>query len=214
MFISVRNSTTAADLGPDPTSNCAATTCTGTVDLNAQLLKFVNRIVSTSGGFPQYSSSTLGRAKSTFGSFVLSETNSAACSGLPGVSNAFIAAQYTVDAVLMASSLGYRRIVFHQAVSAWYSSFWGTNNAYTVKPPFLGALLASEALGSRSAGRVVAMTVDDSVSGDHYPAYAIYEDDSPSRVLASEITLTRQPRRSHQHDHRSVGRLYGDACRP
>ena len=83
------------------------TKCTGVVDPQAVLAKFVARITFGSGGLAQYTASDVRKANQTVGAVALGETNSAACSGIPGLSNSFVAALWTVDSTLAAAYRGF-----------------------------------------------------------------------------------------------------------
>jgi uncharacterized protein (TIGR03437 family) len=62
----------------------------------------------------------------------LTETNSVACSGMPGVSDAFASAIWGLDWILYSAQLGLRRINFHTGSTGGQNSFY---NAIASGPP-------------------------------------------------------------------------------
>lgn len=67
---------------------------------------------------PQVAAADAANATLIFG-----ETNSASCSGRSGISDTFGAALWSVDYVLMASSIGVPRVYFHLGAESEYSAF-------------------------------------------------------------------------------------------
>jgi hypothetical protein len=91
--------------------------------------------------------------------FVLGETNSYSCSGLPGVSNTYAAALWAVDWALLAAEKGATGIYFHGSLSTTCQPYTpicktGTNQ-YVAKPLYYG-LLFTHLLGS---GQMLGTTV-------------------------------------------------------
>jgi hypothetical protein len=77
--------------------------------------------------------------------FIIGETNSASCSGIAGVSNAYAAALWAVDYVLLAAEKGASGIYFHGSLSTYctrYTPICNTGSGYVAEPVYYGLLFA------------------------------------------------------------------------
>ncbi|BCS19486.1 glycosyl hydrolase family 79 C-terminal domain-containing protein [Aspergillus puulaauensis] len=105
---------------------------------------------------------------------VFGETNSATQGG-GGISPTFGAALWIVDYVMQLVTMGTEAIYFHQGtIGNCQYCWWGR---YTTGAPYYGAYFATMALANADK---IAPLDDQSTA---YAAYAIYENDSPVRVL-------------------------------
>ncbi|OJI95828.1 hypothetical protein ASPVEDRAFT_48145 [Aspergillus versicolor CBS 583.65] len=105
---------------------------------------------------------------------VFGETNSATQGG-GGISPTFGAALWIVDYVMQLVTMGTDAIYFHQGtIGNCQYCWWGR---YTTGAPYYGAYFATMALANADK---IAPLDDQSTA---YAAYAIYENDSPVRVL-------------------------------
>ncbi|KAL4947659.1 hypothetical protein BDW69DRAFT_204185 [Aspergillus filifer] len=105
---------------------------------------------------------------------VFGETNSATQGG-GGISPTFGAALWIVDYVMQLVTMGTEAIYFHQGtIGNCQYCWWGR---YTTGAPYYGAYFATLALAN---AEYIAPLDDQSTA---YAAYAIYENDSPVRVL-------------------------------
>jgi hypothetical protein len=78
--------------------------------------------------------------------YVIGETNSASCSGIPGLSNTYAAALWAVDYVLLAAEKGATGIYFHGSLSTTCTSYTPICNTgtgkYVAEPVYYGLLFA------------------------------------------------------------------------
>ncbi|KAI0355952.1 glycoside hydrolase family 79 protein [Trametes cingulata] len=117
--------------------------------------------------------------------YVLGETNSAACHGTPGVSNAAGAALWAIDYMLQAATLGIQEAYFHEGIGYTYNFFQPTvlNRSTAdgsplnppqppqVQPLYYAGLVVGSFIGSSGSTKVFELEVNDpNVSG-----YAAYE---------------------------------------
>jgi hypothetical protein len=96
--------------------------------------------------------------------FVIGETNSASCSGLPGLSNTYAAALWAVDWVLLAAEKGATGIYFHGVLTTACNSYTpvcktGTGT-YVAEPVYYGLLFA-HLLGTGQMLRTTVTTTAD-----------------------------------------------------
>jgi hypothetical protein len=96
--------------------------------------------------------------------FVIAETNSASCSGLPGLSNTYAAALWAVDWVLLAAEKGATGIYFHGVLTTACNSYTpicktGTG-VYVAEPVYYGLLFAHLLGTGQMLGTTVASTAD------------------------------------------------------
>lgn len=119
--------------------------------------------------------------------YLMMETNTASCGGFAGISDSFGAAIWGVDYAMTLVYNNFSGANFHVGgQQAFYNPFTPppTNqssfHSWTVGPIYYSAVVVAEALGSQ-----VSQVLDlNANSGSVYtPAYAIYENGSPVRVL-------------------------------
>ncbi|WP_329410268.1 glycosyl hydrolase family 79 C-terminal domain-containing protein [Nocardia vinacea] len=116
----------------------------------------------------------------------LDESNSANCSGLPGVSDTYAAALWAVDYVLLMASHGVSGVNFHGSLgpcdSVSYSPVCADSQVslrhgqFTVRPLFYGILFA-HMMGTGVFERTSV------ASGRNLTAYAVRRDDGRTRVM-------------------------------
>lgn len=125
--------------------------------------------------------------------YILGETNSFACHGAPGVSNAAGAALWTLDYLLFAPQAGISKVFFHEGIGFKYNLIQPVTLTRStldgsplpsplpphVQPQYYAAIIASEAIGATGSSRAVELVVNDNqVSG-----YAFYEHDTIVRAV-------------------------------
>ncbi|KAI0628062.1 glycoside hydrolase family 79 protein, partial [Trametes polyzona] len=120
---------------------------------------------------------------------LMDEFSSAACGGIPGQSDTFAAALWTVDYALQMAEVGYAGAYLHtRERGVTYNLFdppegpAGSPGAWTTNPSFYGMLPVFEALQSANGSRVVDMDLENSMTDRKatVAGYAIYDDASPT----------------------------------
>ena len=116
--------------------------------------------------------------------FVMFETNTASCSGFPGISNSFGAALWALDWALTMAYSNFTAALFHVGgQNAYYNPFTPpptnqtTFHKWTVGPVYYSALVMAEAMGPHNTSQVVDLT-----SNTNTPIYAIYENGAPTKM--------------------------------
>jgi hypothetical protein len=116
--------------------------------------------------------------------FIVFETNTASCSGFPGISNSFGAALWALDWAFTMAYSNVTSALFHVGgQNAYYNPFTPppTNQSaihqWTVGPVYYSGLVMAEALGPSNASQIVDLT-----SNIYTPIYAIYENGAPTKV--------------------------------
>lgn len=117
--------------------------------------------------------------------FMVFETNTASCSGFPGISDSFGAALWALDWSLTMAYSNITGALFHVGgQNAYYNPFTPppTNQSsfrqWTVGPVYYSALVMAEAMGPSNASQVVDLTTNT-----YAPIYGIYENGSPTKVV-------------------------------
>jgi hypothetical protein len=118
-------------------------------------------------------------------SFIMFETNTASCSGFPGISNSFGAALWALDWALTMAYNNFTAALFHVGgQNAYYNPFTPppTNQTkygveWTVGPVYYSALVMAEAMGPRNKSQV-----SDITQNINTPIYAIYEGGAPTKL--------------------------------
>ncbi|KAI0255534.1 hypothetical protein BJV78DRAFT_1151513 [Lactifluus subvellereus] len=116
--------------------------------------------------------------------FIVFETNTASCSGFPGISNSFGAALWALDWAFTMAYSNVTSALFHVGgQNAYYNPFTppptnqSTIHQWTVGPVYYSGLVMAEALGPSNASQIVDLTTNI-----YTPIYAIYENGSPTKV--------------------------------
>ena len=112
------------------------------------------------------------------------ETNTASCSGFPGISDSFGAALWSLDWAFMMAFRNFSTALFHVGgQNAYYNPFTPppTNQSafrrWTIGPVYYSALVMAEALGPSNASRVLDLTQNMLT-----PIYVIYENGTPTKL--------------------------------
>ncbi|KAF8486953.1 hypothetical protein DFH94DRAFT_621281 [Russula ochroleuca] len=112
------------------------------------------------------------------------ETNTASCSGFPGISDSFGAALWSLDWAFMMAFRNFSTALFHVGgQNAYYNPFTPppTNQSafrqWTIGPVYYSALVMAEALGPSNASRVLDITQNLLT-----PIYVIYENGTPTKL--------------------------------
>lgn len=112
------------------------------------------------------------------------ETNTASCSGFPGLSDSFGAALWALDWSLTLAYNNFSTALFHVGgQSAYYNPFTPppTNQSsfhqWTIGPVYYAALAMAEVLGPSNVSRVLDLT-----QNQFTPIYVIYEDGTPTKL--------------------------------
>ena len=116
--------------------------------------------------------------------FIMFETNTASCSGFPGISDSFGAALWALDWALTMAYSNFTAALFHVGgQNSYYNPFTppptnqSTFRQWTVGPVFYSALVMAEAMGPTNASQVVDLTTNINT-----PIYAIFENGAPTKV--------------------------------
>jgi hypothetical protein len=117
--------------------------------------------------------------------FIMFETNTASCSGFPGISNSFGAALWGLDWALTMAYNNFSAALFHVGgQNAYYNPFtpppsnqtkFGTQ--WTVGPIYYSALVMAELLGPQNKSQI-----SDITQNVNTPIYAIYENGAPTKL--------------------------------
>jgi hypothetical protein len=116
--------------------------------------------------------------------FIMFETNSASCSGFPGISDSFGAALWALDWALTMAYSNFTAALFHVGgQNAYYNPFTPppTNQSHfrqwSIGPVYYSALVMAEAMGPHNTSQLVDLTTNDFT-----PIYAIYENGAPTKM--------------------------------
>jgi hypothetical protein len=112
------------------------------------------------------------------------ETNTASCSGFPGISDSFGAALWALDWAFTLASNNFSSALFQvSGQDSYYNPFTPPPanqtwlHQWTVGPVYYSALAMAEALGPSNASRIVDLTQNELT-----PIYAIYENGAPTKL--------------------------------
>ncbi|KAK8866161.1 hypothetical protein IAR55_001312 [Kwoniella newhampshirensis] len=123
---------------------------------------------------------------------VMLETNTASCGGFPGLSDSFGAAMWMTDYALQMAYGNFSAALMHVGgQNVYYNPFTpppsnqSTTKQWTTGSVYYATLLVAEAFGQSNVSRIVDMTPTPDVDANniYHPAYAVYENDAPSRVV-------------------------------
>ncbi|KAH9061953.1 hypothetical protein EDB87DRAFT_1716698 [Lactarius vividus] len=168
-----------------PDDNCAAVyPSRGGVVQNPQDI-FINYLQhNASTNMASYYTNSTAFAVQNGKPFVMFETNTASCSGFPGISNSFGAALWALDWALTMAYSNFTGALFHiGGQNAYYNPFTppptnqSTFHQWTVGPVYYSALVMAETLGPHNTSQVVDLT-----SNINTPIYAVYENGAPTKV--------------------------------
>ncbi|KAI0270636.1 glycoside hydrolase family 79 protein [Gloeopeniophorella convolvens] len=116
--------------------------------------------------------------------FMMFETNTASCSGFPGISDSFGAALWGLDWAFTMAFNNFSTALFHiGGQNAYYNPFTppptnqSTFRQWTIGPIYYSALAFAEALGPSNASQVIDLT-----QNEFTPTYAIYENGTPTKL--------------------------------
>lgn len=117
--------------------------------------------------------------------FIMFETNTASCSGFPGISNSFGAALWALDWAMTMAYNNFTAALFHVGgQNAYYNLFTPPPSnqtkygmEWTVGPVYYSALVMAEVLGPHNASQV-----SDITQNINTPIYAIYEKGAPTKI--------------------------------
>ncbi|KAI9451263.1 hypothetical protein BJY52DRAFT_123356 [Lactarius psammicola] len=166
-----------------PNNNCAAVYGTGT-PLNPQDVfpYYLSHNGSSSLITGYINSAQFAMANNK--PMIMFETNTASCSGFPGISDSFGAALWGLDWALMMAFNNFSTALFHVGgQNAYYNPFTppptnqSTFRQWTIGPIYYSALVMSEVLGPSNASQVVDIT-----QNQFTPIYAIYENGTPTKL--------------------------------
>ncbi|KAI9432699.1 hypothetical protein H4582DRAFT_1087499 [Lactarius indigo] len=168
-----------------PDDNCAAVyPSRGGVVQNPQDI-FINYLQhNSSTNMASYYLNSTAFAVQNGKPFVMFETNTASCSGFPGISNSFGAALWALDWALTMAYSNFTGALFHVGgQNAYYNPFTppptnqSTFHQWTIGPVYYSALVMAETLGPHNTSQVVDLT-----SNINTPIYAVYENGAPTKV--------------------------------
>ncbi|KAG6857115.1 hypothetical protein H0H87_009242 [Tephrocybe sp. NHM501043] len=117
--------------------------------------------------------------------FIMFETNSATCGGLPGISDSFGAGLWALDYGLSMAASNFSHALLHiGGQNVYYNPFTAppTNqssfNQWTVGAIYYSVIIVAEVFGKSNVSQIV----DTSNNGDYMPSYAIYDNGALSKV--------------------------------
>ncbi|KAG6856828.1 hypothetical protein H0H87_000305 [Tephrocybe sp. NHM501043] len=154
-----------------PTNNCFARYGMGSfVDPQTTFPTFLNHTAGSSL-IAQYLD-TSARAQALGKPFIMFETNTATCGGLPGISDSFGAALWAVDYGLTMAAANFSGALLHV----------GGQNVYynwTVGAIYYSVLVVAEVFGKSNVSQII----DTSNNGIYNPSYAVYDGGALSKVV-------------------------------
>ncbi|KAI0052506.1 glycoside hydrolase family 79 protein [Auriscalpium vulgare] len=170
-----------------PNNNCAAVYGSGTpVDVQATFPSYLNHGAAT--GLIQSYINSSNFAMENNKPMIMFETNTASCSGFPGISDSFGAALWSLDWAFTMAFYNFSTALFHVGgQNAYYNPFTppptnqSTFREWTIGPVYYAALVMAEALGPSNASQVVDLGMND--GNTFTPGYAIYEGGSPTKLV-------------------------------
>ncbi|KAG6907147.1 hypothetical protein DXG01_010322 [Tephrocybe rancida] len=118
--------------------------------------------------------------------FIMFETNTATCGGLPGISDSFGAALWALDYGLTMAATNFSHALLHVGgQSVYYNSCskapptnQSSFNQWTVGAVYYSVLIVAEVFGKSNVSQIV----DTSNNGLFTPSYAIYDNGALSKV--------------------------------
>jgi hypothetical protein len=172
-----------------PNNNCAALYGTATfgpvVVPQDAIGEFLNHTLVVQLVQPYVNSANI--AKSHNKPFIMFETNTGSCGGFAGISSSLTAAFWAIDYGLQMASVGFTGANVHVGgQNVYYNPFTAppsneTYHQWTIGGIFYAHLVVSEAFGSTGTAQIVDLNAN--YGEDQTPAYAIYENGVPARVV-------------------------------
>ncbi|KAF8073315.1 glycoside hydrolase family 79 protein [Lyophyllum atratum] len=167
-----------------PSNNCFVQFNVGTyVDPQSTFPQFLSHNAALNLVQPYRHSAELARGLGK--PFVMFETNSATCGGLPGVSDSFGAGLWALDYGLTMAAANFSGALLHiGGQNVYYNPFTAppTNqssfNQWTVGAIYYSVIIVAEIFGKSNVSQIV----DVSNSGIYTPSYAIYDGGALSKV--------------------------------
>ncbi|KAG6818505.1 hypothetical protein H0H93_004435, partial [Arthromyces matolae] len=171
-----------------PTNNCYARFGVGTlVDPQAMFPNFLNHNAGINLIQPYLDTSA--RAQALGKPFLMFETNSATCGGLPGISDSFGAALWAVDYGLTMAAANFSGALLHIGGQNVYYNVWRSLltppanqtlfHQWTIGAIYYSVLVVSEVFGKSNVSQII----DTSNNGIFNPSYAVYDGGVLSRVV-------------------------------
>ncbi|KAI0060119.1 glycoside hydrolase family 79 protein [Artomyces pyxidatus] len=170
-----------------PNNNCNAVYNSGPpVDVQATFPSYLTHTAST-GLVQSYINSTQ-VAQQNNKPFIMFETNTASCSGFPGISDSFGAALWALDWALTMAYNNFSAALFHVGgQNAYYNPFTppptnqSTFRDWTIGPVYYSGLVMAEILGPSNKSQVIDLGMNN--FNNFTPGYAIYESGTPTKVV-------------------------------
>ncbi|KAF9458514.1 glycoside hydrolase family 79 protein [Collybia nuda] len=167
-----------------PSNNCFTRFNVGSyVDPQETFHTFLNHEAGLSMVRPYLETSNMARALGK--PFIMFETNTATCGGLPGISDSFGAALWALDYGFTMAATNFSGALLHVGgQNVYYNPFTAppTNqtafNQWTVGAVYYSVLIVAEAFGMSNTSQIV----DTSNNGIFTPSYAIYDGGILSKV--------------------------------
>ncbi|KAG1737107.1 glycoside hydrolase family 79 protein [Suillus paluster] len=170
-----------------PTNNCFAEYGIGSpVNPQDVFQNFLNHTSSINIVAPYLNSTNFAQANGK--PFIMMETNTASCGGLPGISDTFGAALWALDYGLQMAYSNFSGSMLHiGGQETYYNPFTPppTNQSayhqWTVGAVFYSTIVSAEVFGPSGNAQIVDLQAN-SISM-YTPAYAIYENGAPMRLV-------------------------------
>ncbi|KAG2075500.1 glycoside hydrolase family 79 protein [Suillus decipiens] len=170
-----------------PTDNCYATYGVGTPVIPQDVFQ---NFLSHSSGIniiaPYLNSTSYAQANGL--PFIMMETNSASCGGLPGISDTFGAALWALDYGLQMAYSNFTGAMMHVGgQDVYYNPFTPppTNQSmyhqWTIGPVFYSTMVITEVFGPSGNAQIIDLQANNDSMVT--PAYAIYENGAPVRLV-------------------------------
>jgi len=176
---------TAVAMEHYPSNNCEALYQVGDyVDPNQAFPSFLNH--QAIGSFLDLYNNTSNLALQKNLPFIMFETNSATCGGLPGLSNSFGAALWALDYGLTMAVRNFSHALLHfGGQNSFYNPITAPPanlrkyNEYTVGAIFYSMLAVAEIFGKSNVSQIV----DTSNNGPFNPSYAVYDNGNLDKLV-------------------------------
>lgn len=167
-----------------PSNNCFAQFGIGSpVDPQSSFPSFLNHDAGRNLIKPYLNTSNIAREMGK--PFIMFETNTATCGGLPGISDSFGAALWALDYGFTMAAANFSGALLHiGGQNVYYNPFTApptnqsTFHQWTLGAIFYSVIIVAEAFGASNASQIV----DTSNNGIFTPSYAIYDNGALARV--------------------------------